>query len=293
MNKKTIYLLMSILALALIAILSQVNVAQTFARKDSLADKLNLTSGTMQTAKEEDFAYDYSNLVYVGESQENQNYKILEQAKSMVEELDKQYLKEGWLYFSSHTETFPATESFFADGSPIPTAWHSETWVLLGADGNAIKAVSIQDAGDPSTTTISVFEDGIWHNVTLGLISDEPEIYRPGFGGSLINMSERFIGNIKLSQTKDAEKSAIVFTVEDLYKEPVSFVDDDSDQPAIGGVIRYYYSEDSGLPIMTEDLTLYLDGSLRLRQRITEYPPKRDVAPPDHLYDYFKNGGEQ
>ena len=155
------------------------------------------------------------------------------------------YLTQGWLHISSTTESFAPTSSTFPDGSPIPTKWTDELWILLDNKGNAIKAITLQDTGDPTTSQVSVFEKGVWTNVTLGF-SMPPEEYKPRLDNGFFSSTVPYKSSILLDRYNDIvdSRDVVVFVVTEKLKNPVKLLKDTKDKKSKeinGSVYKYYF----------------------------------------------------
>ena len=101
------------------------------------------------------------------------------------------------------TESFAPDSVTLPDGSPTPTKWKDELWVLLDNKGNAVKAVTLQDTGDPTTSQVSVFDQGIWTNITLGTSSQEVEVYKPTLDSGFFNSFVPYKNSVVLDQYRE------------------------------------------------------------------------------------------
>jgi hypothetical protein len=271
-------------------VVTQINPAG--AKKSVLKDILKFDSSvplTSDTAIPND-----SNSIPLDANEKSKSDDILKDAEKLIHKAEKVYLTAGWLHIFSETETFVSASTAMPDGSPVPTKWTDDLWVYLDEKGNAIKAISIQDTGDQPTSQVSVFEKGIWTNLTLGFSSPEPEIYKPtldsGFFGSVVPYKNSVI----LDQYQEAAdgQDVVVFVVAERYKKPIKILKDTKDKKAreINGVVfKYYFSLDTGLPIQVEDYFVDLDGNLEISQRISKILIEKIDNPPDFILNYFSN----
>ena len=169
---------------------------------------------------------------------------------------------------------------------PTPTKWTSELWILLDNDGNAIKAVSTQDTGNPSMFQVSVFEESIWTNITLGSSSSEPETYRPTLDNGFFNSVVPYKDSIILNQYSESlhGKEFVVFVATEKYKNPIEILEDTENQNATeftSFVQKYYFSFNTGLPLQVENYFASLNGDMKLSQRISEIFIEKIDTPPD------------
>ncbi|MBI2759062.1 MAG: hypothetical protein HYX49_10340 [Chloroflexi bacterium] len=152
-GKKVTFLVVAIVAIAVV-LFSQGSMRIAVAQTSKLKDILNLNPNAPQAKAE--VQTDLSNSKKIEQKQADQNVNAIAKVKQLISKAEKEYLTEGWLHMSSSTKAFSTLQQTFPDGSPIPTEWTTETWVLLDKHGGAIKAVTIQDTGDPRLMQISV-----------------------------------------------------------------------------------------------------------------------------------------
>jgi hypothetical protein len=190
---------------------------------------------------------------------------------------------------SSSTKAFSTAQQTFPDGSPIPTEWTNESWILLDKHGDAIKAVSIQDTGDPKLMQISVYENGAWTNISLGITS-EPEKYHPTFSSGILDTASTYKDIVKFSTETSVVngQSTFVFTTEEKLNTPVSEgKNTQQDQQIYGNVVKYYFAESSGLLVQIENYKINSTGTLEISQRILTNVTEKVTEPPANILAYF------
>lgn len=275
MKKKLLFVVVGCLALGGLVF---VGVSFTRAQETTLKDILKFDSSAPITSGE--VIEDYSNSIPADAEDAIKNDAILQEAENIIRKSESEYLTAGWLHISSVTESFMPASPTLPDGSPAPTKWTSESWILLDNNGNAIKAVSTQDTGNPTMFQVSVFEENIWTNITLGSWSSEPETYQPrldnGFFGSVMPYKD----SILLDQYRDSlnGKESVVFVATENYKNPTKFT---------SMVQKYYFSSSTGLPLQVEYYFAGLDGETQLSQRISEVFVEKISSPPASILSYF------
>ncbi len=255
------------------------------AQESKLKDILNLNPNAQQVSAE--VQTDFSNSKKIDKKQADQNADAIAKVKQLINKAEKEYLTEGWLHMSSSTKSFSTVQQAFPDGSPIPTEWTNESWILLDKHGDAIKAVNIQDTGDPRLIQISVYENGAWTNISLGMTS-EPEKYHPTFINSLMDIESTYSDIVKSSTETSVVngQNTFVFMVEENLKMPVP-ASEKNDEQIYGNVIKYYFAESSGLPVQIEDYTINSTGTLEISQRILMNVTEKVTEPPTNILDYF------
>lgn len=283
-NKKATLLVIAIVtAVAILASQSPILIAA--AERSKLKDILNLNPNAPQASAE--VQTDFSNSKKIDQKQADQNVDAIAKAKKLISRAEKEYLTEGWLHMSSSTKVFSTAQQTFPDGSPIPTEWTNESWVLLDKHGDAIKAVNIQDTGDPKLLQISVYENGAWTNISLGMTS-EPEIYHPSFSSGILETASTYKDIVKLSTESSLVngQNTFVFTTEENLNMPVS-EGKNKDQQIYGNVVKYYFAESSGLLVQTENYKINSAGMLEISQRISMNITEKVAEPPANILAYF------
>ncbi|MEW6284660.1 MAG: hypothetical protein AB1509_00395 [Chloroflexota bacterium] len=271
-------------------VITQINLAG--AKKSVLKDTLKYDSSvpmTSDTAIPND-----SNSIPLGGNERLKSDDVLKDAERLIRNTESVYLTAGWLHISSQTESFISASTVMPDGSPVPAKWTDDLWVYLDENGNAIKAVSIQDTGSQSTSQISVFEKGIWTNLSLGISSSEPETYKPGLDSGFFGTVLPYKDSVNLDEYQEVMngQNVVIFMVTERYEKPVKILKDTQEKKAreISGVVfKYYFSLDTGLPVQIEDYFLGLDGNMEISQRISNIRVEKIDRPSDLILNYFSN----
>ncbi|MCC7119153.1 MAG: hypothetical protein IT310_11550 [Anaerolineales bacterium] len=214
---------------------------------------------------------------------------VIAYAKTLIEKADKTYLTPGWLHISSQVETFITVSNTLPDGTPIPTNSANNLWALLDNAGSVVKAVTIDNTGDPFTSQATVFQDGLWTNLTIPeLSSQEKELYQittldNGFLASIARTN----GSLEI-QKEEAElqgEKVVVFSSVEKFSAPLAI--GKSSLVVTGIYSKYYFSGDSGLLRMVEDYYIYPGGDIKLWNRITYVTVEKVDFPPSEISSYF------
>lgn len=216
---------------------------------------------------------------------------IIKFAEGLIGEANQSYLSPGWLHITTIKKYFVTASDTLPDGTPIPTHSVNDEWALLGDDGKVIKAVVIDDTGDPKTTQITVFENSSWSNLTFPeMSSDENEIYQiksldRGFiKAAKANTNARTIG--KYDTELDGEE-AIVFSITDNFPSPITY---GKSSITISGIRReYYFSTGSGLPLKLDQYHITQDGDTNIWRRSVYTVIETIGKPPTTIMSYFDN----
>jgi hypothetical protein len=288
--KKRTTLIGLILILAAAIVLSQVQTISAFARKIDLRQILNLDTSVPQTSGT--VTVDQSLSSPVSKDQLAKNDDVLAQAEKLIKKAEKEYLVPGWLHIYGETEAFVTASDVLPDGSPVPTHWTDDTWILLDDKGNAISAITLQDTGDPKTSQTSIYKDSVWTNLTLGIVM-EPEIYSPSLDGGFFASVLPYKTTLKLSSeqvTLNDGQRAICFRSEEKYKKPLMLGKDTKNKKAQeiqGMTFTYCFSAETGVQLQIESYALDLNGNLVLTQRTIMRTVEKGVTPPAEILNYF------
>jgi hypothetical protein len=228
----------------------------------------------------------FPNTIYVDSEQKITNDEIIALAKKITVKANP-YLSPGWLHITSQIESFFTLSATLPDGSPVPTKSTNDLWALLGPDGYAIQAVTIDDTGDPKTTQTSVFQNGIWSNLSIGMTTQEKETYRPTLD-NFISFAEAYKDILDLETTNlEVDGSqVVVFTATQLFQEPVRLAK--SSNEIVGTTGKYYFSQVTGLPLRVEGYHIYPDGAMKLASRISLVNIENIETPPPEILAYFQ-----
>ena len=230
----------------------------------------------------------FPNTVYVDSGQKTTKHEIIAMAKEISAKANRTYLSPGWLHITSQIESFFTESATLPDGSPVPTKSTNDLWVLLGSDGNAVQAVTIDDTGDPRTTQVTVFQDGIWSNLSLGMVASEKETYRPTLDSNFISFAEAYkdILDLEITELEVDGNQLFVFTATQHFQEPMKLAK--SPTVVVGAAGKYYFSQVSGLLLKTEDYHIYPGEDMKLTRRISLINIENIKTPPAEILAYFQ-----
>ncbi len=298
MKNKIAYFIMAVGLLVLIT--GSLRYQQGLAQKSSLREILKLDPAqstgspdivqrvvSEQREEADSTPERFPNSVYVTSKQKTTNDEIIAMAKEISAKANLTYLSPGWLHITSLKEAFFTESATLPDGSPVPTKSTNDLWVLLGSDGYAVQAVTIDDTGDPRTTQITVFQDGIWSNLSVGMAAPEKETYRPTLS-DFISFAEAYkdILDLEITELEMDGNQLVVFTATQHFQEPVNMAK--SPIVVVGAAGRYYYSPATGLPLKTEEYHIYPGGELKLTRQISLINIEIVETPPAEILAYFK-----
>jgi len=230
----------------------------------------------------------FPNSVYMTSEQKNTNDEIIAIAKEISAKANLTYLSPGWLHITSQIESFFTESVTLPDGSPVPTKSTSELWVLVGSDGYAVQAVTIDDTGDPRTTQITVFQDGIWSNLSVGMVASEKEMYLPTLDGNFISFAEAYkdILDLETTELEVDGNQLVVFTATQHFQEPMKLAK--SPIVIVGAAGKYYFSQATGLLLKTEDYHIYPGDEMKLTRQISLVNIENAETPPAEILAYFE-----
>lgn len=229
------------------------------------------------------------NSISIDAQPQETNNDTVAYAKTLIEKANQTHLTPGWLHISSQTETFITASNTLPDGTPIPTKSFNDLWALIGTDGSVINAVTIDNTGDTFTSQITVFQDGLWTNLTIPeLSSQEKQIYQintldNGFLASATRMKDSL--EIQKEEAELNNQKVVVFSLTDKFPSPIAI---GKSSLVIAGIYsKYYFSVDSGLLRMVEDYHVYPSGEVKLWNRITYLTIEKVDVPPKEILSYF------
>lgn len=227
----------------------------------------------------------FPNTIYVDSEQKITNDEIIALAKKITAKADL-YLSPGWLHITSQNESFFTLSATLPDGAPVPTKSTNDLWALLGPDGSAIQAVVIDDTGDPKTTQTSVFQNGIWSNLSIGMTTQEKETYRPTLD-NFISFAEAYkdILDLETTNLEVDGRQVVIFTATQLFQAPTRLAK--SSNEIAGIAIKYYFTQVTGLPLRVESYHIYPDGAMKLASRVTLVLIENIETPPPEILAYF------
>lgn len=284
-NKSILVVTVAILATA--AILLGQSTLSVMAENTKQQEAVQIGPNEVQTTAETET--DLSNSRKIEQAQAETNEDVITKAREIIGKAEKAYLTPGWLHITSSTQAFVTAQQTLPDGTPIPTQWTDETWILLDEQGDAIQAVTIQDTGNPKLLQISVYENGSWTNLSMG-IGDEPEKYHPTLDGGILQSANNYKDTLKFSMEEIAlnGQQALVFAVEENLKSPISEGNNTVEGQQINGMVnKYYFAASSGLPIQTEDYKINSTSQLEIIKRIVIHRIEKTSTPPASILAYF------
>ncbi len=239
--------------------------------------------------------------VLVSSEQKAKNEEIIAAAKELRDKADKKFLSPGWVRITSKTESFFALSATLPNGAPVPTESINDIWALLDDEGYALMAVTIDDTGDPRTSQVVVFQDGIWTNLSTGglspqeaegMTSQDVEVYKPSLGSmGFISFAEYYKDILILSMEKTEidvngkSTSVSMFSATELFKEPTDLAK--TSTMLAGASSKEYFSFDTGLLLVMEEYNLYPTGELKMIRRWTLLNVEKVDTPPDEILAYF------
>ncbi|MBI5297825.1 MAG: hypothetical protein HY869_20290 [Chloroflexi bacterium] len=223
----------------------------------------------------------------VGVEQMKKNEIIVEDIKKLTQQAENIYLYAGWIHSTTKTEGFPSTASTLPDGSPVPTAWTTDIWLLLDKDGCVVQGINIQDTGSPITSEVSKYENGVWTNLTLEISFDtKNKSYCPIDGVLEKAINDKDIVELTLDDGIFREENVKIFTVIERTNKPLEIAK--TGNFVNGSVLKYYISINTGLVIGMEQYDISPDEKYILVQRSITILDEKIEQPPTEVLDYLK-----
>lgn len=233
-----------------------------------------------------------SNWVMNSAEQMKKNAAVVESVSKLIEKTAKIYATAGWVHIAAKTEVAFLLSDTLPDGSPMPTTWRTDTWLLLDENGYLIRGVDIQDTGSSTTSQVSIFKDGVWSNITLGMAPDStsPEnnrSYRP-LDHTILDqalMWKDFVV-LEINDTSIGNENVLEYTVTSRSVKPYDLTG--YDFSLTGSAFKYYLSKETGLVLKTEQYDITEDGQYKLIQRITTIVDEKIKEPPAEVLKYLE-----
>ncbi|MFZ3070061.1 MAG: hypothetical protein WA110_02940 [Anaerolineaceae bacterium] len=201
------------------------------------------------------------------------------------------YLTPGWLHIAYENESFLSDpRSVLPDGTPVPTKSVTDKWLFLNDEDYVVEEVTIDDTGDPATTQIVVFRNGVVTNLTFPTLTSEQEAYqlhtlgRLNFDALTIRVEDG--QDLDLFETEVDGEAVVVFSRSDRYDPPVTF--GKSPTQISETIHQYSYLKATGLPFMAEKYYVYPSGERVLKQRTTYVTFEKVDAPPAEILTYLE-----
>jgi hypothetical protein len=214
--------------------------------------------------------------------------RIIKVLHNLVLLANENYLSAGWLYCSGETQDFYTAQKSFPDGTPIPLKSTSHSWYRLDDAGKVLQAVEFQDTGNSLTSQFSLYQNGVWKNITLGTTSTQASYTLKldnGIVESVNNLSESDTISMEFTSLNGA--NVVKIEKRYYYPKPTTFVTNDP-RKYIGNAITQYIDQETGLITQTEQSNIKMDGTLEVTSRL--YNEKCEKQP-NGLSVYFNPPG--
>ncbi len=232
-----------------------------------------------------------SNWVMNSPEQMEKNMVVVESVSKLIEKTAKIYATTGWVHTTEKTESFFSLSDTMPDGSPVPTAWTTDTWLLLDENGYVIRGVTTQDTGSPSTSQVTTFKGGIWTNLTLGSTDDtgnpeDNEPYRPLDYILEQALTWKDLVVLEIEESVIGKESVTEFTVTTKKLKPTEI--GKPDYLTMGAVYKYYFYTETGLIVKMEYYSITPDGQYSLASRGTIIVNEKIQEPPTEVLKYLE-----
>lgn len=213
---------------------------------------------------------------YVTQVQIKKNEAIIEHARGLIQMANRTYGTAGWWHSSYQIYYVPSDpeSSTSPSGLPMPTEWKEDHWDLVDENGLIIQSVSIQDSGDPATSQIGFYKDGVETNLLYGTTwNEEPQPVSVGNG--FLNQLAADKSMVILEEKDEilGNQAVVVLTLRPISAPMIivggQLVDANTvENPPIGSYSKFYFSKDTGLLMLYEAYNLLEDGQEQLMHRI-------------------------
>lgn len=205
-----------------------------------------------------------------------QNETIIEHARSLIQIANQIYGTAGWWHSSYQVYYIPSDPESSKSPSdlPMPTEWKEDHWDLVDENGLIIQAVSIQDSGDPATSQVGFYKDGVETNLLYGMTWEE-EPQPVSVGNGFLNQLAADKSMVILEEKDEilGNQAVVVLTLRPISAPMIivggQLVDANTvENPPIGSYSKFYFSKDTGLLMLYEAYNLLEDGQEQLMHRI-------------------------
>jgi hypothetical protein len=233
---------------------------------------------------------------YVTQVQIKKNEAIIEHARGLIQMANRTYGTAGWWHSSYQIYYVPSDpeSSTSPSGLPMPTEWKEDHWDLVDENGLIIQSVSIQDSGDPATSQIGFYKDGVTTNLLYGMTwEEEPQPVSIGSGFLDLTVTDKSVEILEENEEMLGNQSVIVFTRKPIAAPMIviggQLVEANKvENPPIGSYSRSYFSKDTGLLVLYEAYSLLKDGQEKLMHRISILVYEKISEPPADVLKYLQ-----
>ncbi len=226
------------------------------------------------------------------------NENVIAALEQLVVKAKRKYLRAGWwLHTTLQFDAFITASAIFPNGDPIPQQYTLDVWEHVNPDGYVDKSYSYQNTGDATTSTKSVYENGIMTTYELDE-SWEQEPYRPDMGDSLLDEMKREKDKVVLDMKETLWHGVDVLSFSLTYRHtpidmnPTLSSEDEKVAGVVGTIAgttyTYYLSSEDGHLIGYEMSFIYPDGRTSLATRTIIDSFELVKRPPSDILANFK-----
>lgn len=233
---------------------------------------------------------------HVSQVQINKNESIIEHARSLIQMANQTYSTAGWWHSSYQIYYVPSDPeaSTSPSGLPMPTEWREDHWDLVDENGFIVQSVSIQNSGDPATSQISFYKDGVGTNLLYGITHNrEPLPVSIGSGFLDLTVEDKYLVILEEHNEMLDNHQMVVFIRKPITAPVIiiggQLVDADMvENPPVGSYSKSYFSKDTGLLVLYEAYNLLKDGQEQLMHRIITLGYERVTELPAEVAEYLQ-----
>jgi hypothetical protein len=307
--KRRNWVLFGILLTGLAALFLGWQAKGAFARNMTFEEMLNFPpSGRDVTVQSQDVLpapttiatseniYQLDSSGHVSQLQIKKNEAIIEHAQNLIQMANRTYGTAGWWHSSYQIYYVPSDpeSSTSPSGLPMPTEWKEDHWDLVDENGLIIQSVSIQNSGDPATSQIGFYKDGVVTNLLYNMTwKEEPQPVSIGSGFLDLAVTDKSVAILEENEEMLGEQSVVVFTRKPITAPMIiiggQLVDANKvDNPPVGSYSKSYFSKDTGLLVLYEAYNLLKDGQEQLMHRINILVYEKISEPPADILKYLQ-----
>jgi len=189
----------------------------------------------------------------------------------------------GWFHMVTHHQRDKQESSVLPNGQTISLNYISEVWFQLDADDLIVAAVSTMFDLEGNISQQSIYQDEIWHNLTLDFkFEAEPLPLR--LGSNLLNrVTNAPIRGHNLSReiAQLDQQTVLVFTIQEPFKAPAYLAD--IAQSVTGSIHQAHFNPVTGDLMRTIQAFTLVTGEMHVMEETNFITLESKMAPPQEV----------
>lgn len=215
---------------------------------------------------------------------------IVDEIRARFEHFASQYKKPGWLHTIDKVEhpNQQSTDGIAYKNIVIPPTFILEDWYHLDANLNVIESVTFMYDEKGQVVQVSVYKDGVWHNLTLH--EDDPQEEKVHLVDRwFINGAAEVAGNsgqVFKSPVIVDNRSLVRYGYVDKFDPPILF--HDLSAPVKAARKTIYFDDLNGRPVMEETIFTTVNGDEITTMRTTFQLIENTTTPPEEILHWLE-----